>query len=89
MPLTFSNPPFVKEPPLAVWLQGRDDETGESVDVRIFATTLTKHFGAKGITNHELLRAFEEHHDEMVRAARRKYAAEQFERLDDRIVVWL
>ncbi len=76
MPLVFPNPPFVKEPPLAVWLQGRDTDTGDTVDCRVIATVLTQHCGAGGLGNQELLRAFNEHRARIENTAQRKYAAE-------------
>ncbi len=90
MPLVFPNPPFVaKEPPLAVWLQGVDTDTGGNVDCRVIATALTRHCGAGGLTNQELLRAFNENRARIENTAQRKYAADRVERLKDRIVVWL
>ncbi len=89
MPLVFFNPPFVKEPPLAVWLQGRDTDTGANVDCRVISTVLTQHCGAGGLENQELLRAFNEHRARIEKLAQREYAAGKVERLNDRIVVWL
>ena len=89
MPMVFPNPPFVKESPLAVWLQGRDTDTGDNVDCCVISTALTRHCGARGLTNQELLRAFNEHRARIENTAQRKYAAGQVERLQDRIVVWL
>jgi hypothetical protein len=90
MPLVFPNPPFVpKEPPLDVWLQGRDTDTGDNVDCRVNYLVLTQHFGAGGVTNQELLRAFNEHRAKIENIAQRKYAAGNVERLSDRIVVWV
>ncbi len=89
MPLVFPNPPFVKEPPLAVWLQGRDTDTGANVDCRVIAKSLTRHCGAVGLENQELLRAFNEHRARIEKLAQREYAAGKVERLNDRNVVWL
>ena len=90
MPLVFPNPPFVaKEPPLAVWLQGRDSGTGAYVDCRVISTVLTQHCGAGGLENQELLRAFNEHRARIENMAQHKYAAGEVERLNGRIVVWL
>ena len=89
MPLVFPNPPFVKEPPLAVWVQGRDTDTGANVDCRVISTVLTQHCGAGGLENQELLRAFDEHRARIENMAQRKYAAGEVERVNGRIVVWL
>ena len=105
MPLVFPNPPFVaKEPPLAVWLQGRDTDTGANVDCRVISTALTQHCGAGGLKyaifprghirsacrcNEKLLRAFNEHRARIENMAQHKYAAGKVARLSDRIVVWL
>ncbi len=89
MPLVFPKTPFVRELPLAVWLQCRDTNTKANVDCRVIATGLTQHCGAEGLNNQELLRAFNEHRARIENTAQRKYAADRVERLIDRIVVWL
>ncbi len=90
MLLIFPYRPFVaEEPPLAVWLQGVDTDTGGNVDCRVISTVLTQHCGAGGVTNQDLLRAFNEHRARIENMAQRKYDAGQVERLNDRIVVWL
>ena len=89
MPLVFPKTPFVKELPLAVWLQCRDTDTGANVDCRVISTVLTQHCGAGGLENQELLRAFNEHRARIENMAQHKYAAGEVERLNDRIVVWL
>jgi len=89
MPLVFPKTPFVKELPLAVWLQCRDTDTRDYVDCRVISTVLTQHCGAGGLENQELLRAFDEHRARIENMAQRKYAAGEVERVNDRIVVWL
>ncbi len=89
MPLVFPKTPFVKNPPLAVWLQCRDTDTGDNVDCRVIFTVLTQHCGAGGLENQELLRAFNEHRARIEKMAQHKYAAGQVERVNGRIVVWL
>ncbi len=89
MPLVFPKTPFVKNPPLAVWLQCRDTDTGDTVDCRVISTVLTQHCGAGGLENQELLRAFNEHRARIEKMAQHKYAAGQVERVNGRIVVWL
>ncbi len=90
MPLVFPKTPFVKELPLAVWLQCRDTDTrGANVDCRVISTVLTQHCGAGGLENQELLRAFDEHRARIENMAQRKYAAGEVERVNGRIVVWL
>ncbi len=91
MALVFSDSPFVMdESPkgfLAVWLQGQDSST--DVDCRVIATALTQRCGANGITNAELLRAFNEHRLEIEAIATRKYAKQQTEQRPDRVIVWV
>ncbi len=91
MALVFSDSPFVKdESPkgfLAVWLQGQDSST--DVDCRVIATALTQRCGADGLTNPELLRAFNEHRQEIEAIAIRKYAKQQTELRSDRVIVWI
>ena len=53
MPLLFSGQPFVKINPIAVWLQGRDSDTGANVDCRVGAKFLNTR-GAEGIANQKL-----------------------------------
>ncbi len=89
MPLIFPKTPFVKESPLAVWLQCRDTDTGDNVDCRVISTVLTQHCGAGRLENQELLRAFDEHRARIENMAQRKYAAGEVERVNGRIVVWL
>ena len=90
MPLVFLKTPFVKEPPLAVWLQCRDTDTrAANVDCRVISTVLTQHCGAGGLENQELLRAFDEHRARIENMAQRKYAAGEVERVNGRVVVWL
>ena len=75
MTLKFPNPPFVKEENglLEVWLQGKDTENDSDVEIRVGATTLTRRYGANGLTNAELCRAFEEHRQKIDRT-RAKFA---------------
>ncbi len=93
MALVFPSPPFVKDEspsgPLAVWVQGRDTKSGEYVEYRVISTALTQRCGAKGITNIELLRAFEQHREGIEETAKRKFDAGQVVRQPGRVVVWL
>ncbi len=89
MPLVFPKTPFVKNPPLAVWLQCRDTDTGDNVDCRVISTVLTQRCGARGLGNEELLRAFDKHRARIENMAQHKYAAGQVERVNGRIVAWL
>ncbi len=90
MALEFPNEPFHKEQNglIAVWLQGRDTEYGAPVECRVIATALTRR-GAGGLAPYKLENAFNKHREQIEAIARRKYAANEFERLTDRIVVWI
>lgn len=88
MPLLFAGQPFVKDHPIAVWLQGRDNDTGANVDCRVGAKFLTSR-GAEGIANQKLLDAFEQNRQEIEATAQRKYEDGQFERERDRLVVYV
>ena len=89
MPLVFPKTPFVRELPLAVWLQCRVTNTKANVDCRVISTVLTQHCGARGLGNEELLHAFDKHRARIENMAQRKYAAGEVERVNGRIVVWL
>ena len=92
MTLKFSGDPFVKEParePLYVCLQGRDDDANQYVECQVPATTLIKQFGARGITNQELIRAFQAHRTRVEMTAVKQYESNNYEKQTDPIVIWL
>ena len=90
MTLVFDAAPFVKHEPLTVWLQGRDEAANCYVECRVTQQALRVHCGAVGgITDKELLRAFEVCRERIEKAANRKYEAGRVEHLPDRTVVWL
>ncbi len=82
-------PKSVDSATVTLWLQGQDTETKRYVDCRLTAKALMDHCGARGQTDDELLRAFNEHRAEIENACRRKYAAGQVEHAPDRIIVRL
>ncbi len=88
MPLLFSGQPFVKDKPIAVWLHGRDSDTGANVDCRVGAKFLNTR-GAEGIANQKLLDAFEQNRQEIEATAQRKYEIGHFEQEPDRLVVYV
>ncbi len=71
-----------------MWLQGQDTESGAHVDCRVTAKVLTTH-GAEGLAPDKLVGAFNKHREQIEAIARSKYAGGKFERLTDRIVVWV
>ncbi len=82
-------PKGVDSATVTLWLQGQDTETKRYVDCHLTAKALMDHCGARGQTDDELLRAFEDHRTQIEDACRRKYAAGRVEDLEDRIVVRL
>ncbi len=90
MALEFSSEPFHKEEngSITVRLQGRDTESDVFVECRVIATVLTA-LGADGLAPEKLETAFNKHRERIEVITRRKYVADDFERLTDRIVVWI
>ena len=94
MPLVFPDPPFVKtlsvtkyKDFIVVCLQGHDTKAEEYVECRVSSVALTQRYGAEGLTDLALLRAFEEHRGAIETVARRKYEAGKFERGLDHIII--
>ena len=91
MSLIFLASPFVKEEPtvgLAVWLQGTDKSTKGLVECRVTQPGLRK-LGAKGITNEELLRVFNEHRQRIESVSESKFDLGKLEIMPDSVVVWI
>lgn len=90
MTLAFPDPASGVDPTMIeVRLFGRDTESSDYVECRVTHKALIERCGARGQTDDELLRAFNEHRAEIEDACRRKYAAGQVEHAPDRIVVRL
>lgn len=90
MTLAFPDPPRGVDPTtIEVRLFGRDTETSDYVECRVSHKALIERCGARGQTDDELLRAFNEHRAEIEDACRRKFAAGQVEHAPDRIIVRL
>ena len=54
-------------------LQGQDTNTGRYVECRVTHNALMEHCGARGQTDLELMRAFNQHREKIEEVARRKY----------------
>ena len=90
MTLAFpDSPPGVDPTTIEVRHFGRDTETGDDVECRVTHKALMDRCGARGQTDDELRRAFNEHSAEIEDACRRKFAAGQVEHAPDRIIVRL
>ncbi len=90
MKLVFPDPPTGVDPGrIEVMLFGRDTETGDDVECRVTAKALMKSCGARGQTDEELLRAFDEYRPKIEEAAQRKHEAGKIKQEFDRIVIRL
>ncbi len=82
MALIFDDKPagYDDEQGIMKWFGSND---GEYIECRVAVTALTRYWGAEGISDAELRRAFTENRDEIEKIARSKYATGNVETEQD------